>query len=40
MEVFVNLDVLDLQDNRITKIENLAMLKNLRVLNLAGNLIE
>jgi len=34
-----NLDVLDLNDNRILKIENLNGLTNLRILNLSNNLI-
>ena len=31
--------MLDLNDNRILKIENLSGLKNLRILNLSNNLI-
>ena len=33
------MDVLDLNDNRILRIENLECLKKLRILNLSNNLI-
>ena len=36
----VSLDVLDLHDNRISKIENLKNLTNLRIINLSNNLIK
>ncbi len=35
-----NLDVLDLHENKLTRIENLGRLQSLRVLNLSNNLIE
>lgn len=35
-----NLDVLDLHENRLTKIENLNKLSNVRVLNLSNNQLE
>ena len=40
LDTLKNLDVLDLHDNKITKIDGLTKLVSLRVLNLSNNLIE
>lgn len=40
LDMLKNLDVLDLHENRISKIENLNRLHSLRVLNLSNNQIE
>lgn len=37
LDMMKNLDVLDLHENRITKIENINKLHSLRVLNLSNN---
>ena len=37
MDTFINLDVLDLHDNKISKIDGLSKLNQLRVLNLSNN---
>jgi leucine-rich repeat-containing protein 49 len=40
LDAIKNLDVLDLHENKITKIENISKLQSLRVLNLSNNHIE
>ncbi len=37
LDILKNLDVLDLHENKISKIENLNKLQSLRVLNLSNN---
>jgi Leucine-rich repeat (LRR) protein len=37
IDILKNLDVLDLHENKISKIENLNKLQSLRVLNLSNN---